>query len=386
MNPFLTVGIVLIVLIIGPSEAQDTQRQRFLIGSNATMVCSWSGLEDQNLITLVKWIHRGRRLRGKRYKFGRSGQNHTITIPNIQKKDKGTYTCSPKLDVDMVLSDGKFIVEVVKAALPEPQDIIVVNLTESGSGKMHCNNALTKARYSLELYWTWTQRGQQSYIYLGEEGILGNDTAATYQTYTDDNGLDWLALKTVDEGSAGFYSCNYLYPDGQVFNMTFNVTVKELVGPEDVVKNVTMHEDHESRTLICDISTLRNYDIKRSYWEKDGVELMDGDKYSITETEDTTSLKVKMIEKESDEGVYRCVSELKYYPVAVRFYVDVIKSTRETDFTKWTEFSVCDKVGKKYRFRTCVIEECLEKYSAVFEVDTEYCETKDDEDMNSMEQ
>merc|ERR1719312_950156 len=159
--------------------------------------------------------------------------------------------------------------------------------------------------------------------------------------------------------------------------MSFNITVREREDPADYVRNITMKEDYESGRLMCNVSSLASQ-MERFYWEKDGEELMDDEKYDMSETSPSFyTLKVHMLDAEKDEGVYRCVAQLRLYSLAVRFNVTVIKSTKSTDFTAWTEFSVCDKQGKKYRFRTCAADGCLDKYGYVYEVDSENCSEND---------
>ena len=76
----------------------------------------------------------------------------------------------------------------------------------------------------------------------------------------------------------------------------------------------------------------------RFYWEVDGEEIMGSDdKYTITEDGLTKRLVVNDV-MEEDSGNYRCVAELQYYPIAVRFEVTVVASTKDQDFGRWTPF------------------------------------------------
>ena len=77
----------------------------------------------------------------------------------------------------------------------------------------------------------------------------------------------------------------------------------------------------------------------RFYWEINGEELVEesDEKYMITEDGPTKRLVVTNVTEE-DTGTYRCVAELQYYPIAVRFNVNVIGSTKDQDFYRWTPF------------------------------------------------
>lgn len=370
---FLTSLAVVAALLVLPSDAQS-QSRFFPSGTDATLECTWDEVENPEDIKLVKWTYKGKRLReGKRYEYSREGKSHRLLIKNVQKKDKGTYFCSPKVSTDQELADGQFVVSVGKAKLPNAPDPREINLSEGGTGSLNCNYAEAKERYGLKQYWTYNGekiRDSESATAVHE----GSETQ--YRTYSDDQGRDWLALSNVDVDGAGTYMCNYKYPDKQIFSMQFDVNVAELRGPADVVRNVTVNEDRYTQSLSCDLSGLADAGISSYRWEKDGeVVSNETDPGRITLLEDgmQKTLEIDDLNSEDHSGVYRCIAELPYYPVALRFNVVVEPSQKERDFAPWSQWSSCDRQGKKYRFRTCVADGCSDYYGFVYEVETAMC-------------
>ena len=104
------------------------------------------------------------------------------------------------------------------------------------------------------------------------------------------------------------------------------------------------------------------------YWEKDGERLSDGDKYTITENgpkkfvqiqdlvnddsgkgstkqqmnrgdfKDLPFWEFKTVGDIEPPGVYRCVAELEYYPVAVAFNVSVERGDKDQYYGEWSAF------------------------------------------------
>jgi len=365
---------VLTALLILPSEAQ-TQSKFFAIGTDASLECTWNDLENPEDIQVVKWTFKGRRLReGKRYQYSSEGNTHNLLIKNIQKKDKGSYICSPKMRTDQLLGDGKFVVSVDKARLPEMPEPRDVRMTEGGTGNLNCNYHQAKERYGLKLFWTYN--GEK----IAEGDVVHSGTNANYRAYTDEEGRDWLALSNLDLEAAGAYKCNYKYPDKQIFSMKFNVLVKDLTGPADQIRNVTVNEDRYTQSLICDLSSLTN--VLSYRWEKDGEvinnETDSSGKMILLEDDMVKTLEFDDLNSEEHSGAYRCVAELEYYETGLTFNFVVEESTKERDFAPWSQWSSCDNAGKKYRFRTCIADGCSDLYGFVYEVQTGYCDEDDE--------
>jgi len=369
----LLVGATLLSLAL----SQGTQARFFAIGTDATLECSWENVDDPEDIELVKWMFKGKRLReGKRYEYSSEGNTHRLMIKNVQKKDRGTYICSPKMasNSDMVLSDGKFVVTIDKAQLPDAPAARTVMMSEGQTGNLNCNYKQAKDRYGLKLFWSFN--GERL-----EDGRVHRKSSAQYTSYTDDEGRDWLELSDLDLRAGGEYKCNYRYPDKQLFSMTFNVNVQELQGPADVERNVTVNEDRYTKTLSCDLSGLSDAGIESFRWEKDGQVVHNDTDNRITLREEGMSklLEIDNLNADEDSGVYRCIAELEYYPVALRFNLHVEPSRKERDFAPWSAWSTCDKNSKRFRFRTCVQDGCADYYGFVYEVDSERCDD-DNED------
>lgn len=299
----------------------------------------------------------------------RDGYNHTLTIVNLKGQgDKGTYTCTPKFKKSSFqVTEGNFIVEVNKARLPDPPAARTLSLYEGRSTNVSCNYYQAKMRYGLQLFWTFEGLGFQ------DDTMVSPNSNVTYRTMADNDGRDWLELNNLDTAASGQYKCNYKYPDKQIFAMTFDIEVQQNEGRE-FERNATWKEDQFLGRLMCDLSSLENVTIEKFFWEINGEELMySTEKYNMTEKGDLKFLAVNNIVKENDEGVYRCVAQLRYYPIAVKFNVMIEKSKKEIDFTEWTEWSVCDASGRRFKFRVCTEEGCLERYGYVYDVATENC-------------
>jgi len=368
--------IVLGVTLFSLALSQGTETRFFAVGTDGTLECSWDNIDDPDDIELVKWTFKGKRLRGgKRYEESRDGNTHSLKIKNVQKKDRGTYMCIAKYDGDMILSEGRFIVDVDKARLPQSPEPRTVMMSEGGTGSLNCNYKEAKDRYGLKLFWTFN--GDRL-----ENGRVHRKSSAQYRSYEDEEGRDWLALSDLDMRAAGQYKCNYRYPDKQVFSMQFNVNVEEIQGPEDVVRDVDVNEDRYTKTLSCDLSGLSDAGIESFRWEKDGEVITNDtdDRFTMFEEGDdgmTKVLEINDLNAEDHTGVYRCIAELEYYPVALRFNLNVEASRKERDFADWSQWSSCDSNNKQYRFRTCVVDGCSDYYGYVYEVDSRSC----DEDM-----
>eukprot|EP00116_Pleurobrachia_bachei_P006296 sb/3466558/ len=302
-----------------------------------------------------------------RFEYDNEGGNYTLTINDLSARDSGRYTCSPKHTSDVKVADGSFMVQVMNYNLPDPREPSIVTISEGSGRYLNCNYKWPKESYNLRMFWSWNDAELEE-----PRGEIG-ETESMYRSGVHEDGRDFIELKDMQMGASGVFACNYEYPDGQVYTMSFDIKVEEREGPQDVIRTITFREDYGSGTLMCDLSSLREVTVERFYWEINGEELEESDeKYTITEDGPTKRLVVNDVTEE-DTGTYRCVAELQYYPIAVRFNVNVIGSTKDIDFDSWTPFSVCDKQNKKFRFRTCVAEDCVAKYGYVYEVDTEDC-------------
>lgn len=374
--------LLLSIILLAISVDGERVTKTFVAGRDATLVCNYSEL-DRGVVSLMKWYFKEQRLRAGslKYEYGEDSTGaHILKIKNVQKMDKGLYKCRPKLSIKgITVEDGEFKVVVTEPTytLPTPPEASTLELTEGGSGQINCNFNEAREKYGLELFWTFNDERFM------DETMVHENSDVTHNTRTDDRGRDWLELHPTDLGAAGEYKCNYEYPDGQVFSMTFEIRVREAVGPADVVRDMRFREDFKSATLICDLSALSGVEIVRFHWEKDGEEIDDeGSKYNMTEHDhidqrsdisDQRRLVINDLNKDTDDGIYRCVAELSYYPIAVRFNVVIEKSTKDQDFTEWTAFSVCDKQGNRFRFRACTNSNCIDRYGIVYEVDTDTC-------------
>ena len=329
----------------------------------------------------MKWYFKDQRLRegSSKYEYGEDSTGaHTLTIMNIQKRDKGLYKCRPKLSVKGVtVEDRKFLVEVTQPALPSElaYEASSIEFSEGETGQINCNFKF-QAREQFHglgiFFWTYND---ERFL---DENRVHEESEVTHNWRTDDDGRDWLELRDIDLGAAGTYRCNYEYEDGRLFTMRFNIKVRELAHPSDVVRDMNFREDSPSATLICDLAVHADMEIVRFYWEKDGKEIgkeIDDEdaKYVMYENEHEHRLEIKDVNKETDDGIYRCVVQLAYYPIAIRFNVNIEISTKDADFTTWTDYSACDEQGNRFRFRSCTNVSCLERYGYVYEIDSTNC-------------
>ena len=55
-------------------------------------------------------------------------------------------------------------------------------------------------------------------------GKIG-DTDSEYRFGVHADGRDFIELDKVEMGASGVFACNYEYPDGQVYTMSFEIEV-----------------------------------------------------------------------------------------------------------------------------------------------------------------
>lgn len=351
--------LLLLAVLCVAVEAQTNQQ--FIEGTDATLQCSFNSLNNSKAIKKMKWYYRGKKLKqGGRYKMAQKGLNFTLTIKKVKSKDKGAYVCTPVTNKGITgVSDGLFSISVIPPPIPQAQEARNISfIAGSTKSAIRCSFGQKEA-YKLELY--WTKDGSKL---KGDK--MSGDRVMSYEK----NGTDFLQFNDVTMDNKGKYACNYKYKNGRVFTMEFNVMVEAPQGPQDVTREITWGPEFVRGALQCDMSSLKNITMKDFYWEKDGERLSDGDKYTITENGPKKFVQIQDLVND-DSGVYRCVAELEYYPVAVAFNVSVERGDKDQYYGEWSAFSMCkDKL--KYRFRVCEAQECTQ-YNIPYEVDRVAC-------------
>jgi len=353
--------VVLLLLAVLCVGVMSQTVQQFIQGTDATLQCSFSSLKDPELITKMKWFFRGKKIKnGGRYKLKQSGLNFTLTVKKVKSKDKGAYICSPTVPGVSGVSDGTFSISVIPPPVPEAQEARNISfIAGSTKSAIRCSFG-SKDTYKLELYWTKDGKKLR-----GDK--MEDERVMSYEK----NGTDFLQFNDVTMENKGRFACNYKYKDGRVFTMEFDVAVEAPQGPQDVVREINWGPEFVRGALQCDMSSLENITIQDFFWEKDGEQISDSAKYTVTENGPKKYLQIQDLANE-DSGQYRCIAILEYYPVAVAFNVKVERGNKDQHYGDWSEFSVCkDKL--KYRFRVCLDAVECEQYDVPYDVDRVAC-------------
>uniref|UniRef100_S4RBA9 Ig-like domain-containing protein n=1 Tax=Petromyzon marinus TaxID=7757 RepID=S4RBA9_PETMA len=267
-----------------PSFDQQLAPASVTAGEPADLGCHVTGSPPFK----ISWLKDNKEIRpGTNYKFSFVDNTPLLTILKTDKRDSGVYVCRAANEAGYDTSCAPVTIKERRVAPTFDQKLESLNVTTGERAELECH-----VTGSVPIKVTWAKDNREI------------RAAGNYRMIFMEN-IARLTILKVGKLDSGIYTCAASNDVGSDVTST-EITVKDQAVPPSFVRKLKKTDAILHSTAQMDCRVAGTVPILVA-WSKNGVEIVDGDKYRCLFEENTASLEILKVDK-SDDGSYTCTA------------------------------------------------------------------------------